>query len=57
MESVSRVIPKKVRFCEGPSIFSKARGIPSKEHISLITVRLLVNVGNCGGPMVRKLSK
>ena len=57
MEWVSRVIPKNVRLCEGPSIFSKARGIPSKEQISLITVRLLVHVGNCGGPMVRKSSK
>ena len=54
---VSKVMPKKVRQCDGPSTFSRASGIPSVEHISLIVHKLWVQVEDPGGPRVKKPSK
>ena len=53
---VSNVIPKKGSDSDGPSTFSKARGIPSCAHTSLITSKFLWQIDDCGGPMRRKSS-
>ena len=44
------MIPKNVSESDGPSAFSKAKGIPSCEHTSLIVVRLFWYTSEFGGP-------
>ena len=54
---VSSVIPKKVSYVEGPSIFSIARRMPSSWQMCLIDSRLAWQILVAGGPNVRKSSK
>ena len=41
MRWVSNVIPRNVSDSDGPSTFSKAKGMPSSAHTSLTVVRCL----------------
>ena len=53
MFSVSRMMPKNVRDYDGPSSFSKDRGIPSCRHASLMMLRFSRHLEEVWGPLLK----
>ena len=53
----SRIIPKKRREVAGPLTFSNARDTPSSSHVLVMMLKFCLQIGEVGGPMVKKSSK
>ena len=54
LQTVSNVMPRKVRTVDGPSNLSAFRGTPNLLHYSNITSRLFLHFADSGLPTVRK---
>ena len=50
-------MPRKVKTVEGPSNFSTANGMPSSAQVFIKISKLLLQVVEAGGSIVRKSSK
>ena len=55
--TVSKRIPRKVMVVEGPSILDDFIGALMRSHNDNMELRLLVQIGESGGPAVIKLSR